>query len=323
MKSFFFSPKIAFIFLFFSACKKETIPVKWTQKETKSDYEWRGIQFFDAKNGVIIGGKTWSGGYVLQTRDGGETWQFDSVQQWCLYGLSQDSKPKNRADGAFFTIGISGQVFERKNKDSTFSKVGNPFWRWFHGIAARGERVIAVGGESWNSGVLAHFQRGNPSLSRMDTFPQELEAVAFADDSVVAAVGYGLVLRSENGGTSWSPLKQWDSGFYKSVCFPSEKIGYIVGYSGEILKTTDGGKTWTRLQSPNTYKPKRFNHVFFTDILRGGICGDNGVFWRTTDGGETWQVVEDFPKVNFYAIFMRENEGWLVGKEGTVIKFSF
>jgi photosystem II stability/assembly factor-like uncharacterized protein len=323
MKNTFCLILISLYFLLFSACKKEMIPVQWTQKVIKSDYEWRGIQFFDAQNGVIVGGKTWSGGYALRTHDGGTTWQFDSVQQWGLYGLSRDSKPQNTEGGACFTIGISGQVFEQKKKDSTFSKVGNPFWRWFHDIAVRGERVVAVGGEGWKSGVLATFQKSRFTSARMDTFPQELESVAFADDSVVVAVGYGLILRSTGGGITWSPVKKWDTDFYSSICFPSEKIGYIVGYSGEILKTTDGGATWLRLQSPNNYKPKRFNTVFFTDILRGGICGDNGVFWRTIDGGETWQVVENLPKVNFYDVFMRENEGWLVGNGGTIVKFSF
>ena len=201
--------------------------------------------------------------------------------------------------------------------------MGNPFWRWFHDLAVRGERVIAVGGEGWKSGVLAHFKIGQHATARMDTFPQELESVAFADDSVVVAVGYGLILRSTNGGASWLPLKKWGSDFYHSICFPSEKIGYIVGYSGEILKTTDGGEIWSQLQSSNSYKPKRFNTVFFTDILRGVICGDNGVFWRTLDGGETWQVADNLPKVNFYDVFMRDNEGWLVGSGGTIVKFSF
>ena len=323
MKNTFFLLPITFFFLLFSACKKEKIPLQWTQKIIKPDYEWRGVQFFDAQNGIIVGGKTWSGGYALRTHDGGTTWQHDSVQQWNLYGLSRDSKPSNSEGGACFTIGISGQVFEQKKKDSTFSKVGNPFWRWFHDIAVRGERVIAVGGEGWKSGVLANFKIGHQTTARMDTFPQELESVAFADDSVVVAVGYGLILRSTNGGTSWSPLKKWDSDFYHSICFPSEKIGYIVGYSGEILKTTDGGETWSQLQSPNSYKPKRFNTVFFTDILRGVICGDNGTLWRTTDGGETWQIADNLPKVNFFDVFLRENDGWLVGNGGTVVTFSF
>jgi photosystem II stability/assembly factor-like uncharacterized protein len=99
-------------------------------------------------------------------------------------------------------------------------------------------------------------------------------------------------------------------------------VGYIVGFAGEILKTTDGGASWSVLQSASNRSPKRFNSVFFTDVLRGGICGDNGVLWRTSDGGASWQVVDNLPNVNFYDVFVSNTEGWLVGKGGTIVKFT-
>jgi photosystem II stability/assembly factor-like uncharacterized protein len=330
MKNTLFLLKITALIALFSACKKDAIQVQWTQNVVKSDYDWRAIQFFDAKNGVIVGGKTWSGGFALRTKDGGTTWQSDSVQQWCLYGLNGDSKPQNTEGSPFYTVGISGQIFEQKKKDSAFVKVAHPYWRWFRDVAVRGGRGVSVGGQGWGSGVLAVFQLGSSQPPRVDTFPQELESVAFADDSVVVAVGYGLILRSANGGASWSPLKKWDSDFYTSICFPSEKIGYIVGFAGEILKTTDGGASWSALQSANNRSPKRFNSVFFTDILRGVICGSDGVLWRTSDGGGSWQVVDNLPNVNFYDIFVSNviagnnaTEGWLVGSGGTIVKFAF
>jgi photosystem II stability/assembly factor-like uncharacterized protein len=191
-------------------------------------------------------------------------------------------------------------------------------------------RGVSVGGQGWQAGAVATFLLGSSQPSHVDTFPQELESVAFADDSTVVAVGYGLILRSTNGGMSWSPLKKWGDDFYSSICFPSEKIGYIVGYSGSILKTTDGGTSWTTLKSPNTHTPKRFNSVFFTDILRGVICGDDGIFWRTVDGGTSWQEADNLPKVNYYDVFASKlttndgiTEGWLVGANGMIVKFSF
>ncbi len=323
MKNSLFLLKIAACIALFSACKKDVIQVQWTQNIVKSDCEWRGIQFFDPQNGVIIGGKTWSGGFALRTKDGGTTWQFDSVQAWCLYGLNNDSKLQNTEGSSFYTLGISGQIFGQKKKDSIFLKVAHPYWRWFRDVAVRGGRGVSVGGQGYSSGILAAFQLGSLEPPRVDTFPQELESVAFADDSTVVAVGYGLILRSANGGRSWSPIKKWDSDFYKSICFPSEKVGYMVGYAGEILKTTDGGASWSALESANNFSPKRFQTVFFTDILRGWICGDGGVLWRTSDGGASWQVVDNVPNVNFYDVFVSNTEGWLVGANGTIVKFIF
>jgi photosystem II stability/assembly factor-like uncharacterized protein len=315
--------KTVILIALFSACQKETVQLQWTQNVIKADCEWRGIRFFDAQNGVIVGGKTWSGGFSLRTKDGGSTWEFDSVQQWCLYGLNGDSKLKNTGADALYAVGINGQVFELKKKAPSFTRISNPYWRWFRDVAARGGRSVSVGGQGWGNGFVARHELGSWEPPQVDTFPQELSSVAFADDSVVVAVGYGLVLRSTNGGTSWSPLKTLADDFFKSISFPSEKIGFIVGYAGAILKTTDGGASWTVLQSANTYAPKRFNSVFFTDILRGVICGDGGVLWRTSDGGASWQVADNVPKVNFYDVFVSDTEGWLVGAGGTIVKFIF
>jgi photosystem II stability/assembly factor-like uncharacterized protein len=323
MKNILIVLKIVALIALFSACKKDTIQVEWTQKTVKSDYDWRGIQFFDAKNGVVVGGKTWSAGYALRTKDGGETWQTDSVQGWCLYALNSDSKPKNTEGSPVYTIGISGQIYELKKKDTAFARIGSPYWRWFQDVAVRGGRGVTVGGQGWAGGYLTAFSIDNWQPQRVDTFPQELESVAFADDSTVVAVGYGLVLRSTNGGKSWSPLKNLDSDFYKSICFPSEKIGYIVGFGGEILKTTDGGASWSSLESASSYAPKRFNAVFFIDILRGVICGDDGLMWRTSDGGASWQEAGNLPNVNFHDVFVSNTEGWLVGSGGTIVKFVF
>jgi photosystem II stability/assembly factor-like uncharacterized protein len=329
MKNTFFLLKIGAFTALFSACKKETFPVQWTQNVVKSDCNWRAVQFFDAQNGVVVGGKTWAGGFALRTKDGGKTWQTDSVEQWSLYALGIDSKAQNTEGSSFFTTGIGGRVFEQKKKDTTFSLSAHPHWLWARDMAVRRGQAVVVGGQGWQNGTLVAFKLGN-SARHIDTFPQEFESVAFADDSTVVAVGYGLIVRSTNAGMSWTPLKKWDNDFYQSISFPSEKIGYIVGYSGSILKTTDGGASWSALESAKQFKTKNFRSVFFTDILRGVICGDDGLLWRTLDGGASWQVADGLPKVNFYDVFATKSlqnesvtEGWLVGSGGTIVKFNF
>ena len=319
----------AFLTLFM-ACRKETVAVQWTKNVVSPTNDWRGVQFFDAKNGVIIGGNTWTGGFALRTTNGGATLQSDSVQAWSLYGGGLDSKAQNTEGAAFYTVGISGQVFGLPKKDSVFQWVAHPFWKWFRDVAVRNGRGVSVGGQGWQGGILATFDVKNATKPYIDTFPQELESVAFADDSTVVAVGYGLVVRSTNAGRTWLPVKKLDADFYQSICFPSEKVGFMVGYSGSILTTNDGGASWSSLESASQFGAKHFRAVFFTDILRGLICGDDGLLWRTSDGGASWQVAEGLPNVNFYDVFAfiplqkdAITEGWLVGAGGTIVKFSF
>ena len=69
-----------------------------------------------------------------------------------------------------------------------------------------------------------------------------------------------------------------------------ENNGTAVGDFGTILRTTDGGDSWTPQTSGTT---KTLYGVSFTDANNGTICGfDLGggsqIILRTTDGGNNW-----------------------------------
>ncbi len=74
------------------------------------------------------------------------------------------------------------------------------------------------------------------------------------------------------------------------------------GENGKILKTIDGGETWTVRFEKEGYD---MIHVAFADAQVGYACGDScwwnsdnhkGVIVKTTDGGETWQ---ELPNTEF------------------------
>jgi photosystem II stability/assembly factor-like uncharacterized protein len=88
------------------------------------------------------------------------------------------------------------------------------------------------------------------------------------------------------------------------VYFSDANHGIIVGDSGLILKTSDGGAHWTEHWNRDTLifpgfgegsKPTLIPEdlslyaVYFTDALHGFACGA-GVF-RTSNGGETWDSI--------------------------------
>ena len=74
------------------------------------------------------------------------------------------------------------------------------------------------------------------------------------------------------------------------------------GENGKILKTIDGGETWTVKFEKEGYD---MIHVAFANAQVGYACGDScwwnndnhkGVIVKTTDGGETWQ---ELPNTEF------------------------
>ncbi|MBQ4203531.1 MAG: hypothetical protein II655_07505, partial [Thermoguttaceae bacterium] len=80
------------------------------------------------------------------------------------------------------------------------------------------------------------------------------------------------------------------------LCFVSATTGWVVGDRGTILKTTDGGATWTACESPTD---ANLYGVSFLDANFGLAVGGRsqtstvgqGVALRTTDGGATWSEI--------------------------------
>ena len=69
----------------------------------------------------------------------------------------------------------------------------------------------------------------------------------------------------------------------QGVSFVDTKTGTAVGYQGTILRTVDGGDTWTgQFSGTNTL----LNAVHFVNVDTGTAVGFGGIILRTTTGGE-------------------------------------
>jgi hypothetical protein len=76
---------------------------------------------------------------------------------------------------------------------------------------------------------------------------------------------------------------QW--GGFESISFSDSLNGTAVGSPGAILRTTDGGITWTKQESGTT---NQLWSVSLTDANCGTAVGWGGTILRTTTGGVTW-----------------------------------
>src|SRR5262245_23019840 len=71
----------------------------------------------------------------------------------------------------------------------------------------------------------------------------------------------------------------------RGVYLVDANVGIVVGDSGTILRTEDGGATWVS-QTSGTSSTLR--GVSFVNATTGTIVGDTGVILRTTNAGATW-----------------------------------
>ena len=97
------------------------------------------------------------------------------------------------------------------------------------------------------------------------------------------------------------------------VFFINEQKGWIVTDSSKILRTTDGGFTWS-LQTLPYYSP--LNSIFFINENTGWAAGGYyyiahfGVIFKTTNGGNNWNLLTYSGNVQSIC-FIDENTGFI------------
>jgi hypothetical protein len=149
-----------------------------------------------------------------------------------------------------------------------------------------------------NGGVWESFNRGASWWPRTD-YQRTLTVGALAFDpsapsTVYCGTGEGDwwswlgmgVLRSTNGGASWSTLCTAPfvgDGFYSLVVDPSRRTRLFAGTRGGLWVSTDGGVNWTRRRSQMTWSISKRG----SELL--AACQD-GLF-RSTNNGTTWTAV--------------------------------
>ena len=110
---------------------------------------------------------------------------------------------------------------------------------------------------------------------------------AAAGSRLVVVGERGHILVSADGGASWSQAEVPTRALLTAVHMHDERVGWAVGHDAMILRTRDGGETWTMVhRAPEEELP--LLDVWFRDERTGFAVGAYGYFLATADGGDTW-----------------------------------
>jgi len=195
------------------------------------------------------------------------------------------------------------------------------------------------------------------ALFTSSAFSQGLNAIVATDNSNIVAVGdNGKILRSSNGGATWSrttngtvnyksvaffgndvwagasdgkvykttkvnsPLTGYSTGSANSmngVYFVSSTVGYVCGDGGSLYKTTNGGLTWV-LKATGIANVK-LNGISFRNELSGLVVGNNGSVYSTSNGGDSWTALTSGTTRNLTAVDNFTASAYIVGEWGTIL----
>ena len=75
-----------------------------------------------------------------------------------------------------------------------------------------------------------------------------LRSVAFVSATTgFAAADNGVIMKTTDGGNSWTQVRAADSYSLRGIDFWNETSGVAVDYAGRVTSTTNGGATWTNV----------------------------------------------------------------------------
>jgi photosystem II stability/assembly factor-like uncharacterized protein len=106
------------------------------------------------------------------------------------------------------------------------------------------------------------------------------------------------LLKTTDGGQIWiNPPHPEEQIFSQCVLFLDSLNGWMGGKPQPIVRTTDGGLSWTDAEIDSStfsnfpvYDIQFYNSRF--GYASGGVLDCCGIIWWTTDGGDYWYVID-------------------------------
>ena len=128
--------------------------------------------------------------------------------------------------------------------------------------------------------------------------------------------GAGMeVRRTTDAGKHWYIITQ--RAAVLTMAFSDERngIGQAFDVDDPVVRTTDGGKTWSKIEIPHLRKAESMVLLSGQTAWVTDQGGDDLLLFRTTDGGRSWEesrapVPSDWPEV-LEISFVDQRHGWM------------
>jgi photosystem II stability/assembly factor-like uncharacterized protein len=330
------------LLLSLAACHGEVEMTPLIDRKIYLTDKFYDVQPMSAEKAIIVG----YGGKILLTNDAGRTWDVaQSNTDGAIYKVAMTDASNGWA------VGQAGLVLKTADGGKTWQKVDAGTDKSLFSIyAASPQRLVAVGeratvmstadgGATWNTVKIeakpkeAGSNEAMEGLSDTEVIAQDpaLYDVRFVSDKEGWIVGeFGKILHTTDGGKTWTEQQNSLVGeeivdaldlptFYGIDCTNAQECT-TVGLDGRIAATTDGGATWAFQKLDGNFKEPLFTVQLFPDGSgwAAGVAGEvmrreNGQ-WKQADLG--MRVFGWLREVGF----ADQNNGWLVGGFGTILK---
>lgn len=263
----------------------------------------------ESGNTVVIGGSVWNYGIQIHIASG-EKIRLDTISDKLLFDVFQDTNQN------LYTTGVDGYLYSKSSGQESWQFHRLKDWDILHHITVKDDgKLVLSGGKSYSKGYIYHLDE----QMKTDTvlyFPHEISAVQHISGQNFLQVGYGILMYSENNGLDWNDLGiQGD--FFSAIAFRDSLYGLVTGFNGSLLRTIDGGKSFTWLQKPaGGTRQRSYRMIKYLGGSHWLIGGNYGRVFLSDDHGESWQTFQLQKNTDIYDAVVLRDSVWMVGTEG-------
>jgi photosystem II stability/assembly factor-like uncharacterized protein len=267
--------------------RSDNFGATWSEQSnilTEITHFGAGINDIDFPSGetgyAVAGGYEMPVGTILKTIDGGDSWlELDSS----FYMNTFNAVDFPTTDTGFIA---GNNIYCTKDGGNTWLMKHEGTWSTK--ILSLDFATPMIGVAVGQNGVFLRTTDMGQNWGQVSNIPNMLfSGICFADQSIGYATGNKLLLKTHDAGATWYEIPLTNT--LRSIYFATSEIGYGVGSSGLIMKTEDGGNSWTELMSPTN---ESLYSVHFYDKDTGFVAGGtyviSAVILKTTDGGLHW-----------------------------------
>jgi len=248
-----------------------------SQPSQRSDLFQAAARHLDSV--VIVGGM----GTIVQSPDKGASWQRTTLPDHpFLLGVTVCP------DGRFHAIDKTDGIWSSQ-PDGNWTRQALPEMTEPQAIACDFSNVIWVTGGF--SAILHSADAGASWESWSLDEDLYLTSIQFLDQQHGVVTGeFGTVLLTADSGVTWDRAEDLPDSFYpQSAYFTSPTAGWVVGLSGIIWKTDDGGQSWQN--EPSGINTPLYGITGFGNTLV--TVGDNTTILYYKIGDASWTPLAD------------------------------
>ena len=300
-----FYPRNMLVVAVLIVCMSTQAPAQcWMYQTSGTTNNLHCISFADSLHGIIFGARY----FPYRTTDGGDTWISNYP---FFFDIIYDVVMTDSVTA--FAVGAGRSIFKSTDGGISWNlQRGNENWSLTAISFYDKNRGIAVGEQGF---IYYTTDAGTGWHRASNTELYNLSDIVLIDSLTAFTIGYGILLRSTDGGKSWNKRTTALEGA-SHISFCNRNIGIAIGWP-YIYRTTDGGLSWNIQER---FDGIHFYDVSFFDENRGCAIGDRGTVAMTSDSGISWQI-QQYPGIYLNQLsFSRSGNCHIVGDQGIVLR---